>query len=89
VGPEAYADRPIFTFETGGSTGVPKSRIAVEDSHIDYEMFSDTLPDEYFPRGAEWIPSDRPARAVVAWPWSTSRNTSAASASWWISTRVG
>jgi len=53
--PKAYADRPIFTFETGGSTGVPKSRIAIEDFRIDYEMFSETLPDEYFPRGADWI----------------------------------
>jgi phenylacetate-coenzyme A ligase PaaK-like adenylate-forming protein len=53
--PKAYADRPVFTFETGGSTGVPKSRIAIEDFRIDYEMFSETLPDEYFPRGADWL----------------------------------
>ncbi len=25
--PKAYAGRPVFVFETGGSTGVPKSRI--------------------------------------------------------------
>ena len=43
---------PIYTFETGGSTGVPKSRINIEDFRIDYEMFSDTLPDEHFPRAA-------------------------------------
>ena len=49
--PKAYADRPIYTFETGGSTGVPKSRINIDDFRIDYEMFSDTLPDEYFPEG--------------------------------------
>jgi phenylacetate-coenzyme A ligase PaaK-like adenylate-forming protein len=53
--PKAYADRPVYTFETGGSTGVPKSRIAIEDFRIDYEMFSETLPDEYFPRGADWL----------------------------------
>jgi phenylacetate-coenzyme A ligase PaaK-like adenylate-forming protein len=53
--PKAYADRPIYTFETGGSTGVPKSRIAIEDFRIDYEMFSNTLPDEFFPPGADWI----------------------------------
>jgi hypothetical protein len=29
--PKAYADKPIYVFETGGSTGVPKSRIAHED----------------------------------------------------------
>jgi hypothetical protein len=47
--PRGYAGKPIFTFETGGSTGVPKSRIAHADFRIDYEMFSDTLPDEFFP----------------------------------------
>ena len=51
--PKAYADRPIYTFETGGSTGVPKSRINIEDFRIDYEAFSATLPDEFFPKGAE------------------------------------
>jgi hypothetical protein len=53
--PRAYADRPISTFETGGSTGVPKSRISIDDFRTDYEAFSDTLPDEYFPHGANWI----------------------------------
>jgi hypothetical protein len=42
--PKAYANSPIYTFETGGSTGVPKSRINVDDFRIDYENFSDTLP---------------------------------------------
>src|SRR5437879_5278774 len=27
--PKGYADRPVFTFETGGSTGVPKSRVNI------------------------------------------------------------
>lgn len=53
--PKALADKPIYTFETGGSTGVPKSRIAIEDFRIDYELFSDTLPDEFFPKGADWL----------------------------------
>jgi phenylacetate-coenzyme A ligase PaaK-like adenylate-forming protein len=53
--PKAYADKPIYVFETGGSTGVPKSRISVDDFRIDYEAFSDTLPDEAFPKGADWI----------------------------------
>ena len=35
--PKAYADKPIYVFETGGSTGVPKSRINIEDFRIDYE----------------------------------------------------
>ena len=48
-------DRPTYVFETGGTTGVPKSRVVVDDFRIDYELFSDTLPDEYFPRGANWL----------------------------------
>jgi hypothetical protein len=53
--PKAYADKPISIFETGGSTGVPKSRISIDDFRIDYEAFSDTLPDEFFPKGADWL----------------------------------
>src|SRR4051794_6143803 len=29
--PKGLGDKPIFVFETGGSTGVPKSRISAED----------------------------------------------------------
>jgi hypothetical protein len=53
--PQAFADKPIFVFETGGTTGIPKSRMVIEDHRIDYEKFSDTLPDKYFPRGANWL----------------------------------
>ncbi len=53
--PNAYANQPIYTFETGGSTGVPKSRVTIDDFRIDYEIFSDTLPDEFFPRGSDWL----------------------------------
>jgi len=53
--PQGYAGRPVYTFETGGSTGVPKSRISIEDFRLDYEAFSDTLPSEFFPRGADWL----------------------------------
>ncbi|HEY7545769.1 MAG TPA: hypothetical protein VID27_12835 [Blastocatellia bacterium] len=53
--PKGLEGRPLYTFETGGTTGIPKSRLAIEDFRIDYEMFSDTLPDEYFPRGANWL----------------------------------
>src|SRR5207247_1107825 len=53
--PRAYADRPIYVFETGGSTGVPKSRINVDDFRIDYEAFSATLPDDAFPPGSDWL----------------------------------
>lgn len=53
--PKAYADRPIYVFETGGTTGTPKSRVNVDDFRIDYEMFADNLPDEYFPPGSNWL----------------------------------
>jgi phenylacetate-coenzyme A ligase PaaK-like adenylate-forming protein len=53
--PKAYADRPVFTFETGGTTGTPKSRINIDDFRTDYELFSETLPDEHFPPGANWL----------------------------------
>jgi hypothetical protein len=53
--PKAYADKPIYVFETGGSTGVPKSRIAHEDFRIDYANFSETLPDAAFPKGSDWL----------------------------------
>jgi phenylacetate-coenzyme A ligase PaaK-like adenylate-forming protein len=53
--PRGFAGRPVYVFETGGSTGVPKSRIAIEDFRIDYEMFSDTLPADAFPRGSDWL----------------------------------
>jgi hypothetical protein len=53
--PKAYADRPISVFETGGSTGVPKSRINIDDFRIDYELFSTTLPDSAFPKGSDWL----------------------------------
>ncbi|CAN5527544.1 MAG: hypothetical protein H0T77_11235 [Pyrinomonadaceae bacterium] len=53
--PKGHAGRPIYTFETGGSTGVPKSRINIEDFRLDYEAFSATLPDEYFPKETDWL----------------------------------
>jgi phenylacetate-coenzyme A ligase PaaK-like adenylate-forming protein len=53
--PRGYQGRPVFVFETGGTTGVPKTRINIEDFRIDYELFSKTLPDEYFPPGADWL----------------------------------
>src|SRR5215471_6201824 len=53
--PKALQQKPIYVFETGGTTGIPKSRVNVEDFRTDYEMFSDTLPDEYFPKGSNWL----------------------------------
>jgi phenylacetate-coenzyme A ligase PaaK-like adenylate-forming protein len=53
--PKGIANLPAYVFETGGTTGIPKSRVAMEDFRIDYEAFSETLPDPYFPRGANWL----------------------------------
>ena len=53
--PKALAGKPVYVFETGGTTGVPKTRINCEDFLRDYEVFSGTLPDEFFPRGANWL----------------------------------
>ncbi|HEY9436853.1 MAG TPA: hypothetical protein VI260_35805 [Blastocatellia bacterium] len=53
--PKGLEGKPLFTFETGGTTGVPKSRLQIEDFRTDYEIFSETLPEEYFPHGANWL----------------------------------
>ena len=53
--PKALQDKPIYVFETGGTTGIPKSRMVVEDHWIDYELFSETLPDKFFPKGSNWL----------------------------------
>jgi hypothetical protein len=53
--PKGLAGKPAYVFETGGTTGIPKSRVVLEDHWIDYEEFSKTLPDEHFPRGANWL----------------------------------
>ncbi|MFM7149432.1 MAG: hypothetical protein ACKO23_06280 [Gemmataceae bacterium] len=53
--PRGLADKPWFVFETGGTTGIPKSRVVCEDFRIDYEMFSHTLPDRLFPKGSNWL----------------------------------
>ena len=53
--PKAFAGRPVFVFETGGTTGIPKTRVAFDDFRVDYELFSATLPDEHFPKGSNWL----------------------------------
>lgn len=53
--PKALWKKPTYVFETGGTTGIPKSRVVVDDFRIDYEMFSDTLPEKFFPKGANWL----------------------------------
>jgi phenylacetate-coenzyme A ligase PaaK-like adenylate-forming protein len=53
--PKALANKPVYVFETGGTTGIPKSRMVVEDHWIDYEMFSDSLSEKYFPKNTNWL----------------------------------
>ena len=53
--PKGLADRPWYVFETGGTTGIPKSRVVADDFRIDYEMFSDSLPEKFFPKMSNWL----------------------------------
>ena len=53
--PKGLVGKPVFVFETGGTTGIPKSRVGMDDFRIDYEIFSETLPDEYFPKNSNWL----------------------------------
>lgn len=53
--PKGLANKPVYVFETGGTTGVPKSRIAIDDFRTDYSVFSETLPEAYFPLGSNWL----------------------------------
>jgi phenylacetate-coenzyme A ligase PaaK-like adenylate-forming protein len=53
--PQSYQNKPIYVFETGGTTGIPKTRVVVEDHWIDYELFSETLPEKHFPKGSNWL----------------------------------
>jgi hypothetical protein len=53
--PKKHHNEHKYVFETGGTTGIPKSRCVVRDHWIDYEEFSKTIPDESFPRGSNWL----------------------------------
>ncbi len=53
--PKGLQNKAWYVFETGGTTGIPKSRVVADDFRIDYEMFSATLPDKYFPKGSNWL----------------------------------
>lgn len=53
--PKGLEGKPVYVFETGGTTGIPKSRVVVDDFRIDYEVFSETLPEESFPMGSNWL----------------------------------
>jgi hypothetical protein len=53
--PKGLEGQPVSVFETGGSTGVPKYRVNIEDFRIDYAMFSEHLSDDGFPKGGDWL----------------------------------
>jgi phenylacetate-coenzyme A ligase PaaK-like adenylate-forming protein len=53
--PKSFQDRPYNVFETGGTTGMPKQRIGWDDYKRDYESFGDTLDDNEFPKGQNWL----------------------------------
>lgn len=53
--PKAFQGRPYNIFETGGTTGMPKQRIGWDDFKHDYESFGDTLSDDEFPPGQNWL----------------------------------
>ncbi len=53
--PQGLKGKPVYVFETGGTTGIPKTRMQIDDWKTDYEQFSHTLPDEHFPKGSNWL----------------------------------
>ena len=87
--PKGHAGKPVYIFETGGSTGVPKARINIDDFRIDYESFSKTLPTRRFRRVRTGSRSAPAARADCDWRSSTCASTAAASVLAWTSTRAG
>jgi len=53
--PKGLEGEPLYVFETGGSTGLPKSRVNIADFQTDYELFSETLSDDSFPKNSDWL----------------------------------
>jgi hypothetical protein len=53
--PRGLAGQPMYVFETGGTTGIPKGRLNVRDFQTDYEQFSDHLSAAAFPPGSDWL----------------------------------
>ena len=88
--PKGLADKPVYVFETGGTTGIPKSRVVIDDFRIDYELFSDDAAGQVLPEGVELADARaRPARGGCGWRSSTCASTAAASASASTSIRAG
>ncbi len=53
--PKGLEGKPLYVFETGGTTGIPKTRLVSEDHWIDYEIFSETLSERHFPKNTDWL----------------------------------
>lgn len=53
--PRGNKGKPLHVFETGGSTGQPKTRLSSDDLRLDYSNFSETLDDTSFPKGSDWL----------------------------------
>ena len=53
--PKGYAGKPIYVFETGGTTGVPKIARSTRGLPDRLSNFSDTLPEDKFPSGSNWL----------------------------------
>ena len=53
--PGGVKNSGTYVFETGGSTVCAQNRISQNDFQIDYEMFSEHLSEETFPKGADWL----------------------------------
>ncbi|MBL8221838.1 MAG: hypothetical protein JNL62_21555 [Bryobacterales bacterium] len=49
------ADEDDEVFARSRCARIGAGRDQIEDFRIDYEMFSETLSDEHFPKGADWI----------------------------------
>ena len=88
--PKAFADKPIYVFETGGTTGMPKSRISIDDFRHRLRALQRHPARRVLPEGRR-LAAGRAlrARGACASPSSTSPSSAAASASWSTSTRAG
>ena len=65
--PKAFANKPVFVFETGGSTGVPKSRINIGDGKMTYRVaLLDPKTDKPTKVGFKFLEDGRKVRIARA-----------------------
>ena len=80
--PKAYAERPVYVFETGGSTGVPKSRITSKIFVSTTKRSARRFPLKLSRRARTGSASGRRAHDACGSVSNTSRSIAAASVSW-------